>query len=293
MAEARVRGAIRSPRQRELAAGGRARAETGVWHRPALLHLVSDLLLLFAAVGLGWALVTWFLSRPLFPLREVVVVTPPVEVTEAQLEYVARTALHGNFFTVDLDAVRAEFEKLPWVRQAEVRRRWPDGIELRFEERRAVARWTAAEAVTGEATAGEGARGELVSSEGEVFPATSDATMPSFSGPQGSAQWLLERHAYFSQVLAPLGVKLEGLSLSARGAWQLKLDNGLVIVLGREQDKAPIEQRLARFVAAWPAVSAGIGIQVAVADLRYPSGFALTPADAPPTDRNPAVKGKQ
>jgi cell division protein FtsQ len=257
----------------------RAPDAVGVWHRPALLNLVADVLMLFAAVGLGYALVVWFLSRPLFPLREVVVLTPPAQVTTAQLEYAARSAIRGNFFSVDLDAVRAGFEKLPWVRRAEVRRRWPDTLELHLEEHRAVAHWTVAD--SGEA--------HLVNRQGEVFVAASNADLPGLSGPQGSAAYLLGQHAEFSRVLAPLGRRLVALALSAREAWQLRLDDGMVIVLGREQDKAPLGERLARFVAAWPQARERLGdLQVAVADLRYPSGFALTPAG-----QATAAKGKK
>lgn len=269
MAEVSVRpAAIRSGRPDRVAARA-PRAETGLWHRPALLNLISDLLTLLAAIGLGWALVIWFVSRPLFPLREIVVLTPPAKVTEEQLEYAARTAIDGTFFTVDLESVKATFEKLPWVRKAEVRRRWPDAIELRLEEHQAVAYWTVSE--SGDA--------RLVNAQGEVFVAASDADMPQFDGPQGSAGWLLARHAEFSDLLQPLGVRLVGLALSARQAWQLKLDNGLVIMLGREQDRSALADRLKRFIAAWPRVREQIDIDIKVADLRYPSGFALTPAD--------------
>lgn len=271
-------------RPRRLAAAGpqgagreRARATGGIWERPALLNLVSDLLMLFAAVGLGWAVVTWFLARPFFPLREVVLLSPPAQVTTAQLEYVARAAIRGNFFTVDLEQIRADFEKLPWVRRAEVRRRWPDVLELRLQEHQAVAYWTTSE--TGDT--------RLVNRQGEVFVAASNADMPSFSGPQGSAPYLLARHEEFSRVLAPLGRKPVGVVLSAREAWHLRLDNDMVIVLGREQERASLLRRLERFVAAWPQAEEGIGVQVAVADLRYPNGFALTPADTL------ALKGKQ
>lgn len=285
MAEVRARPAsIRSARAE--ARGARTRQQTGVWHRPALLNLVADLLTLLAAIGLGWALVIWFVSRPLFPLREVVVLTPPAQVTEAQLEYAARIAIDGNFFTVDLESVRATFEKLPWVRRAEVRRRWPDALELRLEEHQAVAYWTVSD--SGDA--------RLVNRQGEVFVAASNADMPQFDGPQGSSGWLLARFGEFSAMLQPLGLRLVGLALSAREAWQLRLDNGLVIVLGREQDKSPLAERLQRFIAVWPRVREQIDIDIKVADLRYPSGFALTPADGtvllqtpPPSGR----KGKQ
>ena len=82
------------------------------------------------------------------------------------------------------------------------------------------------------------------------------------------------------QQLQPLGVRLVGLALSAREAWQLQLDNGMTIVLGREQEKSPLVERLQRFIAVWPGVHKEIDIEIRVADLRYPGGFALTPADA-------------
>ncbi|WP_068636014.1 cell division protein FtsQ/DivIB [Thauera butanivorans] len=259
--------AIRSARPAARAAA--ARDGKGLWHRPALLNLISDLLTLLGAVGLGWALMIWFVSRPLFPIGEVVVLTPPAQVTGEQLEYAARTAIDGNFFTVDLEAVKATFEKLPWVRKAEVRRRWPDALELRIEEHQAVAYWTVSD--SGDA--------RLVNAQGEVFVAASDADMPHFDGPQGTSGWLLARHGEFSELLQPMGVRLVGLALSAREAWQLKLDNGLVIMLGREQERSLLADRLKRFIAVWPRVREQVDIDIKVADLRYPSGFALTPTD--------------
>lgn len=259
-------------------AHARGRRDQGVWDRPALLDLVSDLLMLFVALAFAYALVVWFLSRPLFPLREVVVLTPPAQVTTAQLEYAARSAVRGNFFTVELEGIRTTFEKLPWVRRAEVRRRWPDAIELRLEEHQAVAYWSVA----------DDDEIHLVNRQGEVFVASSNADLPDFSGPPGSAAYLLARHGEFSKLLAPLERRLVGLWLSAREAWQLELDNGLVIVLGRDQERAPLARRLARFVAAWPETMEQVGVQVAVADLRYRTGFALTPVE-----QDQAVKGMQ
>lgn len=277
MAEVRARAAGNSaPRG---AGRERVRAERGLWHRPALLNLISDLLMLFAAVGLGWALVTWFLAKPLFPLREVILLSPAAEVTEAQLEYVARTAVRGNFFTVNLEDVRAAFETLPWVRRAEVRRRWPDGIELRLVEHQAVAHWTPSE--SGEA--------RLVNRDGEVFVASSSEVMPQLSGPQGTSGRLLTRYRELSALLQPMNLRLVNVALSAREAWQLTMENGLVILLGREPDPRVLDGRLKRFVKAWPELEQHIGTTtVAVADLRYPGGFALTPAHGVP-----AGKGKQ
>ena len=263
-------------RRRESPAGSvlratsaRAQAPGGLWHRPQLLNLVSNVLLFLAALGLGWALVIWTLSKPLFPLRELVLSAPPSQVTKGQLEHAARTVIRGNFFTARLEEVRAAFEKLPWVRHAEVRRLWPDGLELRLEEHEAVAYWK---------NIGDGDV-RLINRQGEVFGASSDVAMPEFSGPQGSAAAMLEHYEMFSRILQPLRVNLVRMDLSARGAWRLWLDNGLSIVLDREQERSPIEARLENFVAALPRLQDNLGVQIARADLRYPNGFALTPVN--------------
>lgn len=262
--------ADRAPLRRRSGAD-RGQREGGLWHRPGALNLLSDLLLLFAAAAFGWALVAWFLTRPFFPLREVVVVTPPGQVTPAQIEYAARSAVKGNFFTVRLAEVRENFEKLPWVRRAEVRRRWPDKLELRLEEHQPVAYWSplGSDEV------------HLVNRQGEVFVAASNARLPSYAGPQGAAGYLHARYAEFSSLLEPLGVRMTRLWLSAREAWELELDNGMVILLGRDRERAPVAERLAGFVASWPAAREQVGIDIAVADVRYQRGFALTPAAQP------------
>jgi cell division protein FtsQ len=264
----------------------------GLWHQPQWLNLVSDGLFLFAFAVLGWALMSWTLfSKPLFPLRELVLNAPPAHVTQAQLEYVARTAIRGNFFTARIEEIRLAFEKLPWVQRAEVRRIWPDVLELSLEEYQAVAYW--------KNTGDGGGDVRLVSQQGDVFAASSDIKMPEFSGPQGSAPAVLERYEAFSKILSPTGAKLVRLELSPRGAWRLWTDSGLSIVLdsgqecpslnvrldsgkecpplGIEQKRPSLDVRLEDFVAAWPGLQKRLGANIALADLRYQNGYALTP----------------
>jgi cell division protein FtsQ len=236
-----------------------------------LLNLISAALLLFAVAVLGWALVAGTFLKPLFPLRTLVLSAPPSQVTQAQLEHAARTRILGNFFTARLEEVRLAFEKLPWVRHAEVRRLWPDGLELKLEEHEAVAYWKNIGDAAGDV--------RLINRQGEVFTASSDAAMPEFSGPQDSAAAMLEYYEAYSRILQPLRAKLVRMDLSARGTCRLWLDNGLSIVLDREQERSPAESRLEDFVAAWPRLQGSLGGQIARADLRYPNGFALTPAN--------------
>lgn len=246
---------------------GRKPQTEGFWDRPPLMNLVADLLFLAAGAALAYSAALVLVRLPLFPLREVVVTVPLREVTAAQIEYAARSSLSGNFFTVNLDGVRAALEKLPWVRRAEVRRRWPDGLEVALEEQVAAARWRQA----------EGAEARLVNVHGEVFAAASNADLPVFAGPEGSADQVMARYQEFSALFAPLGRKPRTVVLNAREAWQIRLDDGVVLDLGRDQPKAPLAQRVARFVAVYGEALKKLNSPADVVDLRYPNGFAIRP----------------
>lgn len=268
MAEYFTHSAQTAPRRHE-------RGSVGLWDRPALLDMLSGVLLWGAAVIFAWTFMSWFATKPFFPLREAVVLTPPGKVTAEQIEYAARAVIRGNFFTVSLDNVREALESLPWVRRAEVRRRWPDALELRLEEQQAVAYWTPAGSD----------EVQLVNRQGEVFTAASSADLPSFSGPAGLSGHLFARHREFSQVIEPLGRELVRLDLSPRQAWELELDDGMVILLGRENERAPVRERLERFVHNWPETSDRVGVPVAIVDVRYQRGFALTLAQLPQDEK--------
>ena len=77
------------------------------------------------------------------------------------------------------------------------------------------------------------------------------------------------------RLLAPTGRTAHQLTLTPRLAWQVRLDDGLALELGREQAKSPIRERLARFVEVYPAAVATRQPKPQVADLRYPNGFVL------------------
>lgn len=236
----------------------------GFWDRPQLLNLAADLLFAFGIAVLAWAAMSGVQRLPFYPLRELVVVGEVGRVSRAQIEHAARSALSGNLLSVNLDEARATFEKLPWVRRAELRRQWPHALELALEEHVAVARWSRAD---GDA--------RLVNTRGEVFAATSAAELPIFSGPEGSSAAMLERYREFDARLAKIQRKPVALTLTPREAWQVRLDDGVLLDLGRDQPRQPLAERLDRFAAHYAAARDKAGVPVAAVDMRYPNGFAL------------------
>ncbi|HMM46839.1 MAG TPA: cell division protein FtsQ/DivIB [Thiobacillaceae bacterium] len=222
--------------------------------------------LTWGALGLlGYGAISWLAGQSWFALRAVEVKTPVAHVTEAQIRLVAERQALGTFFTVDLDAVRDSFEKLPWVREARVERRWPDTLVVSLAEYVPLARWN---------------DDALVSDTGEVFAAAAAARLPRLSGPEESSDEVIAAYRRYEAALAPLGMRISELRLSPRRAWRIRLDNGLQVVLGREHTDA----RLARFVELYPrlfgtrpadAEAAATPTVPALVDLRYPDGFAV------------------
>jgi len=237
-----------------------------MWNKPQLMTAISDLLFVAAVAALFVAGVLWCARLPWFPLREVVVTHELREVRRAEVEHSLAGRIRGNFFSVNLDALRQSLEQLPWVRRAEVRRQWPSRIEVSIEEHVPVASW------------GQGA-GQFVNSYGEVFAAAMSVPpvvpMPVLIGPAGLAPEMLDYYQQAEEVLKPIGRLPRTLSVSPRLAVQVRLDDGMIIELGRQQTKAPVRQRLERFVDNYSSVLTAARQRPSIVDMRYPNGFAL------------------
>ncbi len=242
-----------------------------MWHKPQLLNALADLLTLVAAAALLGGMAVWLARVPSLPIKEVVFVESLVHTRRGEVEQVLSSALRGNFFSLDLNAVRLTLEQLPWVRRAQVRRVWPARLEVSVEEHRPLARW------------GEG-QAEMVNSYGEVFaalvPESAAGHLPLLSGPPGTAREVLERYAEVSNLFSTVGERPVRLSLSSRLAWQVHLETGMRIEVGRDNPKLPLSARLKRFVEAYPELIGNQALRPEVVDLRYPNGFAMKLAGA-------------
>lgn len=246
-----------------------------MWDNPRQLNAAANLLVALACVLLAYAALQAILRSPLFPLREVAVQGQPANAQRADIE-AALEGVGGNFFAADLGAVRARLEQVPWVRRVDVRRVWPDRLQVTLEEHVVFARWVEA--------ASDAPSRSLVNTFGEPFSAPIDnavaARLPLFAGPAGTEADISRRYRHFVEALKPLNETPERVVLTARHAWQLRLASGLVLELGRDGAEN-VDARLARFVAAYPGSigrlrrDGGLPPHFQHVDLRYPNGFAL------------------
>ena len=227
-----------------------------MWDRHDILDRAADLFLTLALLLVVTGAIHAVVHSPLFALRQVQLHGAISQVTREQVAEIIRRDNRGNLVTLDLGATRAAFEKLPWVRSVMLRRHWPGRLEVTLEEHVALARWGNA---------------ALVNTHGEVFEAACDAELPVFTGPAESAKEIAIQYEYFRSTLAAIGKTPVQVSVSSRRAWQIRLDGGAVLELGREN----VEARLARFVSAYDRTIARLNRRVEHVDLRYPNGFAV------------------
>lgn len=217
--------------------------------RRRLLPMIGNALAVAAFSALAWGGYTAVASQP---VKRVVFAGELDRLPQADLEALTHAVQQAD--RPGLAAVRASALRVPWVRDATVRRVFPDAVEISFVAHEALARWDDE---------------RLVSPEGVVFRGDRAEGLPRFRGPEGSAAAMARQYAVVAREIAPLGSAVEELRLSPRGAWHLVLRSGLTMQLGR----GDVAERLARFVAAWPRLLEQQP-EPHYVDLRYPGGFA-------------------
>ncbi len=202
----------------------------------------------------------------LLPIRAVTFVGVTGEFKRVNADELKRIAgaiqnMGGSMLRTDLNQVKAAVKQVEWVRDAEVRRRFPATLDVHIEEHAPFARWQLA-SDTGQSL--------LVNTFGEVFEAEFDDALPVFSGPADSSREVMMNYLAFKSQLAAIQQEPSEIRLSPRRAWQVKLSNGSTLALGRSDAGA----RLARYVRAFPNI-ASLQLANARVDLRYQTGLAV------------------
>jgi cell division protein FtsQ len=179
-----------------------------------------------------------------------------------------------DFFSVDVQEIDKAALQHPWVKSVNVKRVWPDAIDIKVYEQFPAVRW-------GDKS--------LLNPDGVLFTPENAADfkqLPLIQGPKGYEARLLEIMQGLEIDLADRALHLAEFKVNERRAWDIVLHNGIEIKLGRNGQLKNFQ----RFLKTLDILGQDKIAAIAKVDLRYPNGFSITwKADAPAVDWKQAV----
>jgi len=212
----------------------------------------SVVLALIVALGA----LTWVLDRP---VRVISIDGSFQRVSPGQVEKAVAPFASQGFMSANLGDIQRAVETLPWVDHARIARRWPNSLRVSVTEQTAAARW--------------GDSG-LLNTRGELFvraAAHVPAELPRLSGPEGTESQVAQRYLAVQGRMLEAGLRIAALRLDERGAWEMDLDSGVTVRLGRRD----VDERIDRFIHTASQVIAHRLPEVNYVDMRYSNGFAI------------------
>ena len=184
---------------------------------------------------------------------------PFQRVTALQIEEAISDEVAAGFVGADLDRIRERVVALQWIDQARVARRWPSALSITVTEQVPAAIW--------------GERG-LLNVRGELFVTDArhiPAELPRLSGPESRAADVAQRYLEVRERLIPVGLDVRRVHLDARGAWDMTLQNGVEVRLGRRD----VDERTDLFLDIVADIINGRGNDIDYVDMRYSNGFTI------------------
>ena len=246
-----------------------------LWNHPERMQKLSRFLMRCLIVMVIVGVLVWLSQRPAFTLKQIQV--EPVagqtlqHINKSLVKRQVIERVQGNFFSVRLEDVKRGFESMPWVRHANVRRVWPNGLIISIEEQKPFATWGGESSST------------LMNSHGELFAGrisevVEDKRLLDFSGPDDAGKEVMSLYEKANNWFKPWNAEVVSLALTERYAWHVKLSNGMKVEFGRDEessDKNLTEERIARLFKYWPQVQEKWANRIDAVDLRYANGFAV------------------
>lgn len=202
------------------------------------LGVVFFVLVLVAIVVIGWRIQHNVAAEEAVPVTSIVIDGEMPYSVRADVEEAIANVNLGNFFQLNVDQIHRQVEALPWVKSVSVRKQWPNQLNIYVVDQTPVAMWN----------------GDfLLNVDGQAFQADISRVrhgLPAFYGPEGSELTALENYHNLNQLLGFAELAIDELLLTERFSWQLTLNDGVVLNLGRENRV----ERIQRFIDVYPQI---------------------------------------
>lgn len=204
------------------------------------------------------------------PVQKIVFSGDFTMLNERQLEQRIRHELTSSFFALDVNEVHELMESQSWVFSASIRKRWPSQLFIHIEEQTPVAIWNDDLLLNQFGETFDGLTSFMGDNISPIKKAELSSKLVQLYGPGGSEKTALAGYNNMQRLLNASGQVIQQLVLSERFAWQSKLNNGVILKLGRRE----YINRLQRYIDVYPMLVER-NAEIDYVDLRYDTGLAV------------------
>lgn len=166
-----------------------------------------------------------------------------------------------SFFSLDVNNVQKQLENIDWIKRVAIRRQWPNGLVIHVTDQTPVAYWNDE---------------YLLNDNGKVFKAQQERItqwLPHFFGTDDVSNTILNGYKALKPLLESEDLTLSEIMLTPRQSWNITLNNGSKLVLGRGNGVIR-NMRMERFLKVYKHVLPKVN-DINYVDLRYDAGFAI------------------
>lgn len=226
---------------------------------PGAQRFGQKLLSTAAVLLMGFALYLALEALRMLPVERIVVTGKLEHLRQDAIRQALAPKLDSGLLFLDLSDLRDELESLPWVYRAQLRRRFPDTLEVRVIEQLPIARWGDANFLNHEA--------RII----EVSDAQRWQDLPQIRGPEGSEARIMNQYQRLLEQLRPVALNPVEVGEDEFGQLHVAFANGLDLHLGDRDFRL----RVQRFLKLWSAELSLQERRVVRIDMRYDGGAAV------------------
>ena len=178
---------------------------------------------------------------------------------ERQLVSIKQSLGGVDIASSEVEQVKHILSELDWVHHVNVRKNWPAAIEVEIFPESVIAYWN---------------DNGFINEEGAVLYTEMlvGGDLPHLYGPAGSELEVMGQFQQLSQMLNNYGHEIKVLTVTTRGSWSLETEEGVEVLLGKEDLKA----RMQRFLnVSIRLADRGEARFVERMDARYINGVAV------------------
>lgn len=270
--------------------------------RPILLLVIADIALFCAfsfVMVMGWQIAHHYALPPVYKAN---IYTPNNQIEDLKIQAIVQKALLQGYFAVDTAALAREIATVSFVRSARITRSQPLSFNISLESHQPVGYWMNRH--DQESLSGARLGSVLINNFGEIFLSESPVETPlprlwAFAASDELPDRLLREAMVHRLALWQSWAKDKGLSISAINVspalmWEVEWNHKIRTHIGawkseREDDPhstpqpsritleglSVLDERVSRFLSAYPTLEKEYGNRALSVDMRYPNGLAV------------------